>query len=530
MSYFATFALVCALTATIALDIPITCTRREVTATAAGVAAVSCNAGETMVSCGTRGSDNIGININTMTAECTAYGVAIAQCCVFPSGAAITTHTVLSPPMGEVSHSHCYGFLTGCAPLFISGNSSDIEGAFSDDGGYRRMLDMEPATKTSRSYGVGPPQNASWISSSGCFATAKTGTEVQAVATCLSVGSYDPYHMDCTTKAKYTSGDGFGECEPDYYMMSCTGWSESAGLDTYYVTDGGRCMIDSDESHWANAVCCRLWVDTDAPTIDPTAIPTISTSDPTNGPTSNPTEPTYVPTLAPFVPNCDYQKKYATTFTDVGKSWADWYDAKVRMGRDAFLAEYPGCHTGDPSSLEFFYQFVYDESARTLTFYAKVCCGTDKRFGSDYQVTWVPNGYGSKYEYVPNPAWIDHNAPLYDYTCKYTKNYQITLADTAWATWQEYCDSWINKGRDAFLTDFAYCGYEDSLEFFYRFSYNSNAKELTFYGHFCCGKESGKSLQFGAAYTKSGKIPNQAWHDHNPWAYEQECVDQTDWA
>eukprot|EP01083_Nonionella_stella_P113368 334196_1 len=110
------------------------------------------------------------------------------------------------------------------------------------------------------------------------------------------------------------------------------------------------------------------------------------------------------------------RKKYAKTFTSVGKTWTNWYDAKVRLGRNAFLDEYPWC--GDASSLEFFYQFVYDQSERTLTFYAQACCGTDKRFGNAYQVSWEPNGFGSNTEYVTNQARIDHNTQLYDYTCK----------------------------------------------------------------------------------------------------------------
>eukprot|EP01083_Nonionella_stella_P121085 363583_1 len=213
----------------------------------------------------------------------------------------------------------------------------------------------------------------------------------------------------------------------------------------------------------------------------PTNWQIITLSLPTPEPTAmtlSPTIVTSIPTTSPIsYPNCNYKQKYKTTFTEVGKTWTNWYDGKVKQGRNAFLATYPGCHRSSWSSLEFFYQFVYDENARTLTFYAQFCCGTDKQFGSDYQVTWVPNGFGSKTEYVPNQAWIDHNTPLYDYTCKYKKDYEITLPDKVWPTWQQYCNKWIDKGRDAFLDEKPWCGYEDSLEFFYRFSYNSNAKE-----------------------------------------------------
>eukprot|EP01083_Nonionella_stella_P283240 963911_1 len=138
----------------------------------------------------------------------------------------------------------------------------------------------------------------------------------------------------------------------------------------------------------------------------PTNWQIITLSLPTPEPTAmtlSPTIVTSIPTTSPIsYPNCNYKQKYKTTFTEVGKTWTNWYDGKVKQGRNAFLATYPGCHRSSWSSLEFFYQFVYDENARTLTFYAQFCCGTDKQFGSDYQVTWVPNGFGSKTEYVPN--------------------------------------------------------------------------------------------------------------------------------
>eukprot|EP01084_Bolivina_argentea_P118634 210451_1 len=235
----------------------------------------------------------------------------------------------------------------------------------------------------------------------------------------------------------------------------------NAGIDD----DCCKCVPNDDTCEGCEGTAC--------PTDPPTYQPTGSTTDPTGATTIDPTS---FPTTAPIsYPNCNYKKKYAKTFTGVGRTWTNWYDGKVKLGKNAFLDEYPWC--GDASSLEFFYQFVYDESARTLTFYAQFCCGTNKQFGSDYRVTWVPNGFGSKTEYVPNQAWIDHNTPLYDYTCKYKKNYEITLPDTVWPSWQQYCNKWINKGRDAFLDEKPWCGYEDSLEFFYAFSYNSNAKQ-----------------------------------------------------
>eukprot|EP01083_Nonionella_stella_P299425 1016841_1 len=126
---------------------------------------------------------------------------------------------------------------------------------------------------------------------------------------------------------------------------------------------------------------------TPEPTMWPTPEPTRWPTDPTRDPTIDPTS---FPTTSPIsYPNCNYKKKYAKTFTGVGRTWTNWYDGKVKLGKNAFLDEYPWC--GDASSLEFFYQFVYDESARTLTFYAQACCGTDKRFGNAYQVSWVPN-------------------------------------------------------------------------------------------------------------------------------------------
>eukprot|EP01083_Nonionella_stella_P298197 1012430_1 len=134
---------------------------------------------------------------------------------------------------------------------------------------------------------------------------------------------------------------------------------------------------------------------TPAPVTPSPVTPAPVTPSPITPAPSTPAPVTPTPTTpSPILyPNCSWKKKYATTWSGVGKTWTKWYDAKVNKGRNAFLAEYPGCHTGDASSLEFFYQFLYDENARTLTFYAQFCCGTDKQFGSDYRVTWVQSGY-----------------------------------------------------------------------------------------------------------------------------------------
>eukprot|EP01083_Nonionella_stella_P244066 849936_1 len=120
---------------------------------------------------------------------------------------------------------------------------------------------------------------------------------------------------------------------------------------------------------------------TSLPSQSPTSLPSVSPilgiSFPSISPTSLPSqspistsEPTAFPTPSPIsYPNCNYKKKYATTFTGVGSTWTNWYNGKVKLGKNAFLDEYPWC--GDASSLEFFYEFVYYESARTLTFYAQ---------------------------------------------------------------------------------------------------------------------------------------------------------------
>eukprot|EP01083_Nonionella_stella_P090656 253260_1 len=60
------------------------------------------------------------------------------------------------------------------------------------------------------------------------------------------------------------------------------------------------------------------------PTKEPTVSPTLApTSAPTVDPTIDPTiDPTSFPTTSPIsYPNCNYKKKYAKTFTGVGKTW-----------------------------------------------------------------------------------------------------------------------------------------------------------------------------------------------------------------
>eukprot|EP01083_Nonionella_stella_P185886 679108_1 len=90
---------------------------------------------------------------------------------------------------------------------------------------------------------------------------------------------------------------------------------------------------------------------TPAPVTPSPVTPAPVTPSPITPAPSTPAPVTPTPTTpSPILyPNCSWKKKYATTWSGVGKTWTKWYDAKVNKGRNAFLAEYPGCHTGDAS-------------------------------------------------------------------------------------------------------------------------------------------------------------------------------------
>eukprot|EP01083_Nonionella_stella_P273799 929055_1 len=314
MSYVAhlSFAsLLCILTSsTIAIDIVLDCESRfgdaspfaSIITGNPSVSTVSCNIGETMVSCGIQGSDNIGgTTISASPSVCTSYNYspirslkAVARCCIVPSSALVTTSQVTSAAGQSVSTTCAAGaILTGCVALYSSGIANNIQGAYSGVQG-------------------SPPQTSAWISTGNkCNAAASAGTTVQAVANCLSIGGAS-YSMNCETKATIAIGNGFGGCKADYYMMSCAGFLNigSPAMDQYYVTATDTCYVfrDNSRTQYANAICCQMTGPAN-PTNNPTSAPSPApTDDPTNNPTIAPSpapspaptnNPTHKPTIAP---------------------------------------------------------------------------------------------------------------------------------------------------------------------------------------------------------------------------------------
>eukprot|EP01083_Nonionella_stella_P312060 1114737_1 len=261
---------------------------------------VSCQAGETMVSCGYDGTypDQIGgTNIDPTTNVCEAYDHsssnsirAVARCCTFPTEANVVTSTVSSIANESVS-AQCLSdsVLTGCSMYFVSGNADQVKGAFA-------------GAQSS------PPQTAAWISTNNqCNAEGNllaNGTIVQAIARCLSV-SHPAFTLTCNTKATFTTKSGFGACPSGSQMMACAGFAANAGLDMHYVTSRDTCYGERDnwEAHYVNAICCQMILTTSHPTTMPTDLPTyLPTWDPTPDPTVDPTrDPTVDPTRDPTV-------------------------------------------------------------------------------------------------------------------------------------------------------------------------------------------------------------------------------------
>eukprot|EP01083_Nonionella_stella_P135339 411723_1 len=254
----------------IGVDVPITCTPRNSPTTSGNPdsTTVSCNAGETMVSCGISGTDRIGGTYIDSSGVCTAYDYsstanlfAVAHCCVFPTGASVTTSTVSSTTGTDVSASCPTGSqLTGCVGLRMSDDADLILGAYPG---------LQPSAP--------PPQTSSWISTSNtCNAVSNSPTTVQAVARCVAVSNTD-YALTCETKAAFTNTDNFGTCNTDYDMMSCVGFTPTGlGLDAYFVTGSDTCWVqmDSHANQYASAICCRLVLTTLAPSETPSKSPT----------------------------------------------------------------------------------------------------------------------------------------------------------------------------------------------------------------------------------------------------------------
>eukprot|EP01083_Nonionella_stella_P102838 292972_1 len=275
---------------TVSVDISIPCTSRFGGYTSAAdypaTSVVSCRAGETMVSCGYDGLDQIGgTNIDPTTNVCEAYDHsssqrigAVARCCTFPTEANVVTSTVSSIANESVS-AQCLSdsVLTGCSMYFVSGNADQVKGAFA-------------GAQSS------PPQTAAWISTNNqCNAEGNllaNGTIVQAIARCLSV-SHPAFTLTCNTKATFTTKSGFGACPSGSQMMACAGFAANSGLDKHYVSSSYQPSIcygqrDWWEAHYVNAICCQMILTTSHPTTMPTFYPKSSTFIPTVSPTGYP--------------------------------------------------------------------------------------------------------------------------------------------------------------------------------------------------------------------------------------------------
>lgn len=233
--------------------ISVSCTNRGSSAvTGIGVkTSVSCESGETLVSCGIIGTQGIGgawiesSDPSTCWALSNYNGfnvVARAVCCTFPEGVVSSVTTVKSETDGTSVSASCGSdsVLTGCHVLYATGSYDYIRGTWSG-----------PTTT--------PPQQTAWIDTENrCNAETKSGSTAYAVAQCLTLSS--GYELDCVTKAKYTNYANYGTCDTGYNMFSCNTWTNSLTLDSYYVNDAKQCYVQQDNhaQQYANAICCQL--------------------------------------------------------------------------------------------------------------------------------------------------------------------------------------------------------------------------------------------------------------------------------
>eukprot|EP01083_Nonionella_stella_P202867 740706_1 len=242
------FCIILSIVCTISIDIDISCVQRQSDHNGL-ISSVSCEAGETMVSCGyssgTPANTFIGNNNNVCYAESLSGGCqAIGRCCTFPTNAQITTSTIESTATGSESASvQCDEgtVLTGCSYKMVSGSGEAILGAFS-------------GVQSS------PPQTSAWISTGNqCNAESPSGTLVQAIARCASIANTD-YTLTCETKAAYTNYANFGTCQSGLTMMACAAWSSDRGIDGQFVDTNDRCYIQRNGHglHYGNAICCSM--------------------------------------------------------------------------------------------------------------------------------------------------------------------------------------------------------------------------------------------------------------------------------
>eukprot|EP01084_Bolivina_argentea_P039335 72695_1 len=231
--------------------VPLSCTTRAgPTLIGVGVtSSVSCGIGETLVSCGIRGSQNIGgakINSNNeciaLSNDATYNFEAQAVCCLFPDAAIIDIKQQISSS-GTIVSTQCDNnyILTGCHAYYNNGNYGKIRGSYSG-------LQSSPQAKK-------------WINTDNiCNAQSKTGSTVTAIAQCIQFDTQ--YTLECNTKAKATNLANFGTCVNDYTMFGCNAWTASGSrtLDGYYVTNQDKCYVQQDghANQYANAICCKL--------------------------------------------------------------------------------------------------------------------------------------------------------------------------------------------------------------------------------------------------------------------------------
>eukprot|EP01083_Nonionella_stella_P166639 557729_1 len=252
-----------------------TCTTRiGISATNGTTSTVSCDASETMVSCGVFGSEITGSRQANGVCEATdmyyspPYPVtARARCCTFPSSAnaVATTVVVQSGSIGSTASVSCppETVLTGCSTDWVSGMYKHNEGSWIGS--------------------TTPPSGSGWAWTSAgnqCNGRALSGTTVQVIATCISLDSW--YGLSCGSAAAYTNYDGFGTCRDGLTMTSCEGFSPGTGGLDFYFADGndGPCNIGRDDHalHFAIGVCCEFNELTSYPTTNPSRNPTTSIS------------------------------------------------------------------------------------------------------------------------------------------------------------------------------------------------------------------------------------------------------------
>mmetsp|Transcript_42258 Transcript_42258/g.69649 ORF Transcript_42258/g.69649 Transcript_42258/m.69649 type:complete len:561 (+) Transcript_42258:101-1783(+) len=233
--------------------VPFTCESRQGSGASGTLAksSVSCEDGETLVSCGVNGVQDInGAWIDPSTPnQCDAYSTsttytthATARCCTFPDGAVDSVSTVVTSSPAQSSTVYCPdgSVLTGCQVVYASGSTNSLKGSWSGPQDPSSQLD--------------------WTSTNNqCTGQSKSSaTLVNVGAQCITFASDST--LECTTKAAYTNMANFGGCASGYTMTSCNTLTTSHSLDGWYVTVSDTCYVQQDNhaAQYANAICCQL--------------------------------------------------------------------------------------------------------------------------------------------------------------------------------------------------------------------------------------------------------------------------------